>query len=338
MRLGFLVSDLTELKEYETTVMLAYEAVGRGHDVWLMGIDELAAAGWRDLRGLAIGTAAGSYPSRIAYHAALMDAVAGRDWIDLAQLDVLVLRSDAYEYEGTAPSLQMAAIRFGQLAASLGVVVLSHPDGLVKALDKTYVERLPDSIRPRGLVTRSPRAIKEFLDELGTAIVIKPVEGACGRNTFVVAPDDRRNLNQIIAAATSDGYVVAQEYLREVLGGTTRLFFLDGEALQVDGHFAALTQRPSDGDFRSNTTNEGTVGPAVVDDRTLRVAAEIGPLLAADGLFLVGIDIAGGKVIDVGATTPGGMRGAERFTGVRFVPTVLAAIERSHARRVSSRR
>ena len=337
MKLGVIVSDVAVLKEYETTLMVAYEALNRGHEVWLVGIGELASAGWQTLRGLAVTTPARSYPSRAAYHADLLASIPAREWIDLAQLDVLLLRSDAYEYQATEPSFQMAAIRFGQLASRLGVVVLSDPDGLVKAIDKTYVERLPPGIRPPSMVTRMPEAIKGFVEELGRPVVVKPVEGACGRDTFLIRPDDGRNINQIIAAATRDGYVVVQEFVPEVLEGTTRLFFLDGEPLHADGHYAALTQRPSDGDFRSNNSAGGTVAPAIIDAQTLQVAAEIGPFLAADGLFLVGIDIAGGKVLDVGATSPGGMRGAERFTGVRFVPVVVDAIEkRSRLASVSS--
>jgi glutathione synthase len=331
MKLGIIVTDVAAMQEYETNIMLAYEAVNRGHQVWLMGIGDLAAVGRQSLRALAVTSAitspSRSYPTRAAYHGALLAGVADRAWIDLAELDVLLLRSDAYEYEDTDPSLQMALIRFGFLASGLGVVVLSDPVGLARAIDKTYVEQLPDAIRPRGLVTRTPEAIKAFLEQLGGPAVVKPVEGACGRNTFLLRPDDGRNINQIIAAATRHGYVVVQEYVPEAIEGTTRMFFLDGLPLQVDGHYAALTQRPSSGDFRSNSSAGGTVAPAVVDDQTLRAAAQIGRILAADGLFLVGVDIAGGKVLDVGATTPGGMRGAERFEGVRFVPAVLAAIE-----------
>lgn len=326
MRIGFVVSELMALKHFETTMMMAFEAHNRGHEVWLTGVGDFAVAGWRDIQAHAVRAAARHYDSTVAYHADALPPASSREWIDVRTLDALMLRSDSYEFDHPEHWSNVASIRLGKLAAELGVVVLPDPGALFEAIDKVYVERLPESCRPHGLVTRNPDAIRAFVRQYGAAVV-KPVEGACGRNTFLLTDSEGPNVNQIIRAATSNGYAVAQEYVREAALGTIRLFFLDGQPLQVDGRYAALMHVPSNGDMRSNIVAGGTVRAAELDDATLRVAAQVGPHFAADGLFLVGADIAGGKVLDVGANTPGGMWGAERFAGARFAEAVVVAIE-----------
>jgi glutathione synthase len=50
--------------------------------------------------------------------------------------------------------------------------------------------------------------------------------------------------------------------------------------------------------------------------------------LVADGMFFVGIDVIGDKVVEINAESPGGMQAVERLYGIDVCPTVIEALER----------
>jgi glutathione synthase len=54
----------------------------------------------------------------------------------------------------------------------------------------------------------------------------------------------------------------------------------------------------------------------------------IRPKLIADGMFLVGLDIAGTKLLEINLESPGGLRGAGILEGVDFTVPVVEALEK----------
>ena len=50
--------------------------------------------------------------------------------------------------------------------------------------------------------------------------------------------------------------------------------------------------------------------------------------LVADGLYFVGIDVVGDKVVEINAESPGGMQSVERLYEIDVCPTVIEALER----------
>jgi glutathione synthase len=66
---------------------------------------------------------------------------------------------------------------------------------------------------------------------------------------------------------------------------------------------------------RSNIHAGGVKASAVVDDRVLRIAEIVRPKLVEDGMFLVGIDIVGDKLMEINVFTPGGLGSARQFEG-----------------------
>ena len=69
---------------------------------------------------------------------------------------------------------------------------------------------------------------------------------------FFVHPEDAVNLDQMVESLARDGYLAAQEVLPDADQGDVRLFVLDGEALKVDGVYAAFRRVPAEGEARSN--------------------------------------------------------------------------------------
>jgi glutathione synthase len=182
-------------------------------------------------------------------------------------------------------------------------------------------------VRPRTLVTRDRDRIRAFAESEET-IVVKPLQGYGGRAVFVVRPENWTNLGEIIRAVTRDGYVVAQEYLPAAAEGDTRLFLMNGQPLRVGEHYAAFRRIRSGEDARSNLNAGGRLRRAKVDQSMLDLAEIVRPRLSEDGMFLVGLDIVGDKLIEINVFSPGGLGSAQMFEKVDFSEVVVAALER----------
>ena len=209
-----------------------------------------------------------------------------------------------------------------------GVIVLNDPNGLAKATNKMYFQHFPEEVRPATLITRDREEIKQFAKEQGGRIVLKPLQGSGGASVFLVRPDDMPNLNQMVEAVSRDGYVIAQRYLPAAAEGDTRLFVMNGEPLRYKGKYAAFRRVRSGDDIRSNVHAGGKIHPATINDDALKLVEIVRPKLVQDGMFLVGLDIVGDKLMEINVFSPGGLGSAQRFEKVNFSHAVIHALER----------
>ena len=65
-----------------------------------------------------------------------------------------------------------------------------------------------------------------------------------------------------------------------------------------------------------------------IDSTALRIAEMVRPKLVQDGMFLVGLDIVGDKLMEINVFSPGGLGSAQKFEGVNFSRAVVQALER----------
>jgi len=65
----------------------------------------------------------------------------------------------------------------------------------------------------------------------------------------------------------------------------------------------------------------------------LRIAEIVRPKLVQDGMFLIGLDIVGDKLMEINVFSPGGLGSAQKFTKVNFCRHVIGALERKVAYR-----
>ena len=138
---------------------------------------------------------------------------------------------------------------------------------------------------------------------------------------------------QIVEAIARDGYVVAQEYLPEAKNGDVRMFVMNGRPLERDGQIAAFRRRSSGSDMRSNMSAGGTAEAVKVTDEMLEIVEVVRPKLIADGMFLVGLDIVGEKVLEINVFTPGGLHNLAQLYETNFSDSVIAALEEKVAAR-----
>ena len=83
--------------------------------------------------------------------------------------------------------------------------------------------------------------------------------------------------------------------------------------------------------MRSNIHAGGRLAPAEVTDADLHIAEIVRPKLVQDGMFLVGLDIVGNKLMEINVFSPGGLGSAQRFTKVNFNRQVIEALEQKVA-------
>jgi glutathione synthase len=327
MRIAFFVNDVQTEKSGYTTTRLAYTATNRGHEVWFIGANDFAYDPDDMIRARARQVTPRKYKSLDSYLRVMQGPTAIEERISVRDLDVLMLRSDPADDAVKRPWAQNVGILFGQFAVRQGVVVVNDPTTLANAMNKMYFQLFPEEVRPRTLITRDRTEIRHFAKEEGT-VVIKPVQGSGGTGVFLVRPDDLPNLNQMIDSVSRDGYVIVQEYLKEAEQGDMRFFMMNGQPLRHRGRYAAFRRNRSGGDLRSNLHAGGKKAQAIVDDRALRIAEIVRPKLVADGMFLVGLDIVGDKLMEVNVFSPGGLGSAYEFEKVSFSGVVMDALER----------
>jgi glutathione synthase len=248
--------------------------------------------------------------------------------VTVDDLDVLVMRNDPAEDQTERPWAVTSGVLFAQLSVARGTLVLNDPANLANAVNKTYFQHFPEIVRPRTLISRDPEGISAFVDEMGGSAVLKPLSGSGGSNVFFVSSDESPNLNQMIEAVGRDGYIVAQEVLPDADAGDVRMFVMNGEPLVQEGQHAAFRRVSSTSDRRSNMSVGGRSEPVKVTDEMLAVAEAVRPKLIADGMFLVGLDIVGDRIMEVNVFSPGGLGSCDKLYGTSFPSVVIDAVER----------
>ena len=103
---------------------------------------------------------------------------------------------------------------------------------------------------------------------------------------------------------------------------------MNGQPLIHKGKYAAFERRRQGGDLRSNVHAGGKLHSAEITDEMLKVAEIVRPKLVADGMFLVGLDVVGDKVMELNVFSPGGLGRAQKFEKVNFTHAVINALER----------
>ena len=328
MRIGFFVNDVkTELQAF-TTTRLAMQAVNRGHQVWYIGAGDFAYDVDEKIHARASGVSKKNYKSLKIFLSELQGPKAVKERISVDDLDVLMLRSNPSDDINTRPWAQNAGIMFGRVAMRHGVIVLNDPIGLSGAMNKMYFQLFPEEVRPVTLITRDRKEIKDFAKDQGGKIVLKPLLGSGGSNVFLLTQSDIGNLNQIVDAICRDGYVIAQEYLPAAKEGDIRLFLMNGKPLKYKGKYAAFRRVRAADDIRSNIYAGGQKMQAFITDEHLRLAEMVRPKLVQDGMFLVGLDIVGDKLMEINVFSPGGLGSSQQFEKVNFNIPVLDAMEK----------
>jgi glutathione synthase len=196
------------------------------------------------------------------------------------------------------------------LVEAAGTRVVNRPAGVRSVHEKLAALRWPN-LCPATTVSAAVHVLCEFVARHGAAVV-KPVDGFAGRDVWLVRDDS--GAVAFLESATRGGtrQVIAQEYLPDVADGNKRLFVLDGEII------GAVLRRPGEADFRIGPP----VAAASVDAVDEHIVATLAPCLAEHGLALAGLDVIGGRLIEINLTCPGGMAKTDALLGTDLSGTI----------------
>ena len=179
-----------------------------------------------------------------------------------------------------------------------GARVFNKPRALRDHPEKLAIMEFPQFSGPT-LVTRSAEAIRAF-HATHRDIILKPLDGMGGMGIFRVK-DDGLNLGGIIETLNKDGAqsVMVQKFLPEIALGDKRVLVIGGKPVPF-----CLARIPQGGEVRGNLAvgGKGVAQPLSARDR--EIGETLGPILAARGLLLVGVDVIGDCVTEINVTSP----------------------------------
>jgi glutathione synthase len=331
MRIAFFVNAIAAEADSYTTTSMALAAISRGHDVCYVTPSDFILRQDDSLLVRAIVVKVGNAKKPEAFIAALHSADVEIETIPIEKIDVLFLRNDPSLDADERPWAAQAGIIFGRLAAERGVLTVNDPEGLARAQNKLYFQSFPEIVRPTTLISKNIEEIRSFIDQQKQGVILKPLQGSGGKNVFKIASNKDANLNQIFEAVSGEGYLIAQAYLPDASTGDIRLFLMNGRPLQRDGTFAAMRRVPAKGEIRSNMHAAGSAATVEITRKILDVAETVRPKLVEDGMFLVGLDIVGDKILEINVFTPGGLPDIAVLTGVDLSLEVVIGLEQKVA-------
>ena len=238
--------------------------------------------------------------------------------VRLGELDCILMRKD--------PPFDMEFIYSTYIlekAEEQGTLVVNRPRGLRDMNEKVYTAWFPQCCAPT-LITRDMEDMGAFLREHGR-IVCKPLHGMGGRSIFVLERQDK-NTAVVFETLTDYGqrFAIVQQYLPQIAeSGDTRVILVDGEPLPY-----VLSRIPLPHDNRGNLAAGARAVVRPIEERERWLAGQIGPVLAAQGMLFVGLDVIGGYVTEINVTSPTGIREIEKQAPVDIAGRLLDAIGR----------
>jgi glutathione synthase len=318
MKLLFVADPLESFKTHkDSTFAMMREAAARGHTLlacepqqlrWQRGGPVLATVRQITLTGRSGEGVHDWFTEQPAQAMALRDT------------DAIVMRKDPpfdseYFY---------ATHLLGQ-AEREGARVFNKPAALRDHPEKLAILEFPQFIGPT-LVTRDEADVRAFHAE-HRDIILKPLDGMGGMGIFRVGPDGL-NLGSIVETLNQGGAttIMVQKYLPEIVKGDKRVLVIGGEPVPF-----ALARIPQGSEIRGNLAAGGKGVAQPLSTRDREIAEALGPVLAARGLLLVGLDVIGDHLTEINVTSPTCFAEITQQTGFNVAQRFMDALEQALA-------
>jgi glutathione synthase len=286
MDFAFILDPLPELKAYkDSSIAMMRELARRGHALFALEQADLLWDGGRTCgRARPLELLADDHDWYRAGDGALRE---------LAAFQAVMMRKD--------PPFDMEYVYSTYLlecAEREGARVFNRPRAIRDHNEKLAIAKFREFIAPT-LVTRDPGLIGEFIDDQED-VVIKPLDGMGGTSIFRVREGDP-NRNVIVETVSRHGrtMVMVQRYLPEIVDGDKRILLIGGEVVPY-----CLARIPKAGETRGNLAAGGRGVARPLSARDREIAEALAPVLWAEGLLVVGLDVIGPCLTEVNVTSP----------------------------------
>ncbi|MDX2497467.1 MAG: glutathione synthase [Desulfobacterales bacterium] len=322
MKIAFLMDRLEPIDPMkETTSHLMYECNQRGHTVYFLEPHDIYIRGYEVVARMRNITVPTDLPMKKYWRSAIK-CLKKDDLIfeTVTELDALFLRKN--------PPLNYQAMEFLS-PVNDRVFMINSTNGQILGNSKLYALNFPGII-PMTHVSRDPKRLKKIIDDFGGAMVIKPLQRYGGEGVIKVSIRDQENLNSLINYYVK-GYedyparepIMVQEFLEGVKkDGDIRILLLNGEIL------GAMRRKPMKGDFRTNVHAGARVFKHNVTKKEKEICRVIQDRLIKDGLYFVGIDVIGDKLVEINCVSPGGIARINKLDRVKLEAKVIDFVER----------
>jgi len=317
MHILFVADPLESFKIYkDTTFSMMREAQKRGHRISACEPQDIA---WQ--RGGVVSAVVRDITLTGAAEA-WFSVAPGADAAPcpLKDFDCVVMRKDP-----PFDSEFFYATHLLEQAEREGAKVFNKPRALRDHPEKLAILEFPQFIGPT-LVTRSADDVRAFHAE-HRDIILKPLDGMGGMGIFRVK-DDGLNLGGIIETLNKDGAqtLMVQKFLPAIKDGDKRVLVIGGKPVPF-----CLARIPQGGEVRGNLAagGKGVAQPLTDSDRA--IAEALGPILAARGLLLVGLDIIGNSLTEINVTSPTCFQEITDQTGFNVPAMFIDALEAAQA-------
>ncbi|HWP10821.1 MAG TPA: glutathione synthase [Ramlibacter sp.] len=287
MKLLFVADPLEVFKTYkDTTFSMMREAQRRGHQVAACEPRHLM---WRS------GDVVQAHVREITLTGAL-DA-----WFQerrqgtsaLKEFDAVLMRKDP-----PFDSEYFYATHLLEQAQREGARVFNRPASLRDHPEKLAIMEFAQFASPT-LVTRDAQEVTRF-HARHQEIILKPLDGMGGMGIFRVGADGL-NLGSIIETLNHHGTttIMVQRFVPEIAQGDKRVLVIGGKPVPF-----SLARIPQGSEIRGNLAAGGKGVAQPLSARDAEIAQALGPVLAARGLLLVGLDVIGDYLTEINVTSP----------------------------------
>ena len=211
-------------------------------------------------------------------------------------------------------------------------LVINDPAAIRNFNEKLHLNYFPE-FAPKNIVSSSKKEIKEFVQNCENAVV-KPLNRCFGNGVYILNKNDK-NINSIITNVT-DGEktaVMVQEYINNAKnenGSDKRVLILAEHVFEE-----CVTKLPGEDDFKFNAHKKESFQAAVLSTEEKSMASVVAQKLSRMGLYMAGLDVIDGKIIEINVTSPCYfIKEINDLNGVRFqdilMKKLINFIEHNH--------
>ncbi|WP_082106759.1 glutathione synthase [Kordia zhangzhouensis] len=305
--------------ENDTSLALIKECVKRGHGVATCSPSNLTI---RDSVTNAFCTVIGrmdKVPNSLKSFYA--KATLREEMLPLAGFDVIFMRAN--------PPLDPIMLNFLDSVKD-DVFIVNSLEGMREANNKLYTAAFGDAhsnIIPNTHVSKNKDyLVQQIKESKADKMILKPLNGFGGSGVILIEKSAMNNIKSLLDfyITNSDGtsnYVILQDYIEGAEHGDVRILLLNGEPI------GAMRRVPGSDDHRSNVSAGGSVQKHTLSRAEKALCKQIGPKLVKDGLYFVGIDVIGGKLVEVNVMSPGGITYINKVYKIRLQEKVIDFIE-----------
>ena len=287
MKILFVI-DRIELKYFEfndlvTNFWIIKEFLNRGEDVYITTIDKLKLI------------------SSKAYVGCYSASIAGEDIVYSKDEELKLIEDFALVMFRPDPPVDMdyiSATYIFDFVDREKTFIMNDTKSIRDFNEKLHAVRFAEFM-PENIVTASKKDIMQFLSQ-HEEIILKPLNKCFGSGVFYLKKGDK-NSAAIIKTVTNNEsmLVMVQKYIPQAVYGDKRVLILGEEVLDY-----CVQKLPSNDDFKFNEHNDSCVKKAVLSSAEKENFTKIAKALNSMGIYMAGLDVIDGKIIEVNVTSP----------------------------------